>query len=698
MNNSEFQRKHFRACNLCEAICGLEITLDANDEILSIRGDDQDPFSRGHVCPKAVALKDIYADDNRLKQPVKRTANGWQTIGWDEAFAEVAENLQKIQKTYGKDAVGIYSGNPSVHNSGTILTRTNFLKAVGSRNNFTATSADQLPHHFAAWQMFGHYLLLPIPDVDRTDFMLILGANPAASNGSIMTAPGVMRRFKKIQERGGKIVLIDPRRTETAKHADEHFFIKPATDVYFLLSLVHVIFENKAEKPNFDFVESSEIEKMRVLAADFAPENTANQTGISAADVRRLARNLTDAKTSVVYGRMGVSVQKFGGLCQWLINVLNILTGNFDRAGGAMFPTPAVDLLTGAKRGKNNFNRWQSAVRGLPEFEGELPVATMAEEITAGNIKSLITICGNPVLSTPNGAALDKSLEKLEFMVAVDIYINETTRRASIILPPTTGLETAHYDLVFHHLAVRNTAKFSVPLFEKSENQRHDWEIFQHLTALLTGEKQNFNPFAQIALGLQFGFYGADGLTLEKLKENPHGVDLGALRPVLPARLLTESSKINLVPELFEQDLARLKKSDAAEDFDLLLIGRRHLRSNNSWMHNSARLMKGKNRCTLLMNTATAQANNLKNNALLTVESRVGRINIPLETTDDIAPNVVSIPHGFGHGRDGVKLNVAANYAGASINDLTDEHLLDELTGNAAFSGVPVKVRMKAEG
>jgi anaerobic selenocysteine-containing dehydrogenase len=706
MNNSPKNRKHFRACNLCEAICGLEITLDAaSDEILSIKGDALDPFSRGHVCPKAVALKDVYSDANRLKQPVRRTADGWQTIGWDEAFREVAERLRAVQAAHGRDAVGVYTGNPAVHNFGTLLTRPTFLRAVGSRNNFTATSVDQLPHHFAAWQMFGHSLLIPVPDVDRTDFMLILGANPAASNGSLMTAPGIMRRLRAIQERGGKTVVVDPRRTETARAADEHFFIKPGTDVYFLLSLVYAILQTNAEKPNFDFVEPAEIETLRNLAADFAPEKTAAQTGIAASDVRRLAQNLTDSKTAVVYGRMGVSTQEFGGLCQWLINALNILTGNFDSAGGAMFTAPAVDLLATAKPGKAVFNRWQTSVRGLPEFEGELPVAAMQEEIAEGNIKALVTISGNPVLSTPNGAALEKSFKHLDFMVAVDIYINETTRHASVILPPTTGLETAHYDLVFHHLAVRNTAKFSAPLYEKSENQRHDWEIFAALTALLTGDANKaFNPEEKIADGLKFGFYGARGLTLEQLKANPHGVDLGALRPCLPARLLTETGKIKLVPDLFAQDLERAKanfqtaNAEMNNDFDLLLIGRRHLRSNNSWMHNSERLMRGRNRCTLLINAETASAKNLEHGATVRLESRVGAIEIPLETTDDIAPNVVSLPHGFGHTGDGVKLDVATNYAGASLNDLTDDLRLDALTGNAAFSGVPVKIRMKAEG
>lgn len=702
MNQNEVESRHFRACNLCEAICGLEIALDAQNEIVSIKGDARDPFSQGHICPKAVALADINRDPNRLKQPVRRTGDGWQTIGWDEAFETVAANLKTVQNRFGADAAAIYTGNPSVHNAGTVLTRPAFLRAVGSRHNFTATSVDQLPHHFAAWTMFGHSLLIPIPDIDRTDFMLIIGANPLASNGSLMTAPGVARRLRRIQERGGEFVVVDPRRTETAKSADKHFFIRPATDVFLLLALVREVLERTTKNVLPTWIDPAEVKRLRDLTSEFTSELCAAPTGISAADIRELARKLCAAPTAVVYGRIGVSTQEFGGLCQWLINALNILTGNFDRAGGAMFAAPAIDLLARAKPGKNVFNRWQTGVRDLPEFDNELPVAALAEEIQAGNIKSLITISGNPVLSAPNGAALEKSFASLEFMAAIDIYINETTAHANIILPPTTGLETAHYDLVFHHLAVRNTAKFSAALFEKTANQRHDYEIFTALTNLLNGKPANdgeaFDLNRNIDAGLRAGEYAADGLTLETLIENAHGVDLGALRSCLPARLLTENKRVKLVPDLLAADLARVRENArylqtaAADDFDLLLIGRRHLRSNNSWMHNSERLMKDRNRCTMMIHTETARSKNLENNQLARIESRVGRIEIRVEITDDIAPGVVSIPHGFGHNRAGVRLDIANQYAGASINDLTDQNSLDALTGNAALSGVPVRI------
>ncbi|MCU0467899.1 MAG: molybdopterin oxidoreductase family protein [Arcicella sp.] len=696
MTSSTNIHTHYRACNLCEAICGLEITLNANQEILSIKGDEKDPFSRGHICPKAVGLKDIYLDKNRLKQPVRKTHNGWETISWEEAFTEVSSKIKDFQKQYGKDVIGVYQGNPSVHNSGTLLSAPGFLRVLGTRNRFSATSADQLPHHFAAWQMFGHPLLLPIPDIDRTDFMLIIGANPLASNGSLMTVPDVANRLKAIQKRGGKFVVIDPRKTETAKIADQHLFIKPATDVYLLLSLVHEITSQ---------IETSEqIQQLKSIAQFYSPETVSKITGIAVEQIKSLAKDLLNAKTAVVYGRMGVSVQAFGGVCQWLINCINILTNNLDSVGGAMFPQPAFDLLGRAKKGENIFNRWQSAVRKLPEFDGELPVSAMAEDILAGGIKMLLTVCGNPVLSTSNGTQLDKALASLEYMVAVDIYINETTQHANIILPPTTGLEVAHYDVVFHNLAIRNTAKYSEPLFEKDKNQRHDWEIFEELKNRISIEEgteipKPKNPEAKLALAMKFGPYGKAGLTLQQLKDNPHGEDLGALKPCLKEVILTESQDINLLPDLILQDLTRVKThaeklliTEKNTDFDLQLIGRRHLRSNNSWMHNSERLVKGRNRCTLLIHPETANKQGVANQEIVQIESRVGKVEITVEITDEIMPDVVSIPHGFGHARAGVQLDIATAHAGVSLNDLTDELLIDELTGNAAFSGVPVRI------
>lgn len=689
-------KKHFRNCNLCEAICGIAITHE-DGKILSIEGDKLDPFSRGHICPKAVALKDIYEDPNRLRKPVRRTADGWAEIGWDEAFDEAAAGILAVQERCGRDAVAVYQGNPSVHNLGTMLNGRDLLKALKTKNTYSATSVDQLPHHFASWAMLGHHFLIPVPDIDHTDYFLVFGANPLASNGSLMTSPDIINRLNAIKKRGGKIVLVDPRKTETTRLTDEHFFITPSSDAFLLLAIVNTLFaEDLADLGRLaDHVDGVEV--LREASSEFTLERAEPLTGVPAADIRRLAHEFAAAKSAVCYGRIGLSTQRFGGLCQWLINAINILTGNFDRQGGAMFTSPAFDLMQASKSG-NVYNRWQSRVRKLPEFMGELPVAALAEEILTGGegqVKALVTSCGNPVLSTPNGSQLDKALDGLEFMVSIDIYINETTRHANIIMPPATNLESSHYDIIFNTFAVRNTAKYSGPLFSKGGEARHDWEIFQQLVHRLsrkTGPCQTEAPEAKLDMALMFGRYQ---LSIEKLKEDPHGIDLGELRSCLPDRLLTENKRIDLAPEILVRDLERLKsvfELDEDKEFPFSLIGRRHLRDCNSWLHNSERLMKGRNRCTVMMNSADADRLKLTDGQTVRASSRVGSVEMPLEITDNIAPGVVSIPHGYGHRRKGIDLDVAANHAGESINDLTDETVIDELTGNAAFSGVRVRI------
>lgn len=690
-------RTHYRACNLCEAICGLVIEV-ADQEIISIRGDQDDPLSKGHICPKAIALQDLYQDPDRLRQPVRRTPTGWETISWEEAYDEVASQLQRIQQKYGRSAVGIYLGNPNIHNYGTYLYISDFIRSIKTPNTFSATSADQLPHHLVAYWMFGHYFFLPVSDVDHTDFMLILGANPLVSNGSLMTAPGFGKKMRAIRERG-KVIVLDPRFSETAAKADKHHFIRPGTDAFLLLAMVQTLFAQQAIDLGHLQAHSKGLAAIEQAVQAFTPESVAAITGISASEIRRITAEFTAAERAVCYGRMGVSTQEFGSLCIWLINLLNILTGNFDRPGGAMFTSPALDTIQPNRRGK--IDRWKSRVSGYPERFGELPVAAMLEEMTTpgdGQIKAFVTSAGNPVLSTPEGQNLDEALGELEFMVSIDIYINETTRHANIILPPTSGLETSHYDVAFQTLAVRNTAKFSEPCFEKTAEQRHDYEILQALTTRLrNGDYKPLAPKpAQIVDGgLRMSPYRDKGLSLQALKDRPSGIDLGPLRPVLPERLFTEDQKIDLAPAPLLADLARLQEQwtkDTPKDYPLLLIGRRQLRSNNSWMHNSQRLVKGNERCTLLIHPQDAEQYHVEDGQLVTVSSQVGSLTIKAELDTEMMPGVISIPHGWGHDRKGIKMTVAQAHPGVSINDITLTNFVDRLSGNAAFSGVPVRV------
>ena len=758
MRNTDKASVHYRNCNLCEAICGIEIrTLDraagpsggrrqngtSNSSLetrnssletrnssetrnfkpetetwLDIRGDKDDPFSRGYICPKAVALQDLHFDKDRLKYPVRRTPQGWQRLGWDEAFDEVAQNLKRIHATHGRNSIATYLGNPTVHNFGAMLFAPGFIRSLHTRNRFSATSVDQLAHHLSAYLMFGHQLLLPVPDLERTKLFLILGANPAVSNGSMMTAPGVGRRLNEIRERGGKVILIDPRFNETARLVDRHLFIRPGSDVLLLLALLHVVFDEGLTRLGRLAAFTNGVETVRNLVAEFPPEKAALITGIDSDQIRLLAREFASAESAVCYGRIGVSTQEFGGVCQWLINVLNIVTGNLDRPGGAMFTLPAFDPVSAPQSlsPRGSFGRWHSRVRKLPEFTGEFPVVTLAEEILTegpGQIKALVTSAGNPVLSTPNGRELDRALAGLEFMVSIDPYINETTRHAHIILPASSSLERSHYDVAFHLLAVRNTTKYSPALFEPDEETRHDWEIFFELqTRMEHGGvlgrvkrkllKQFFGPERILDLGLRFGPYGAkvnpfsSGLTLRKVKKAVHGIDLGPLASCLPQRLRNADKRIELAPEVLVKDVERVKAKFANASLpsngDLLLIGRRQLRSNNSWMHNSQRLVRGKPPCTVLMHPKDAEHRHLTSGQQVSVRSTVGSVEVPVEISEEIMPGVVSIPHGWGHDRLGIQLEVAQQHAGGSINDVTDNLAIDALCGTAAFNGTWVTV------
>ncbi len=694
---------HYRACHLCEAICGLAIETESDEggvpRIRSIKGDPQDSFSRGHVCPKAVALQDIQDDPDRLRQPLRRVGSEWQPIGWDEAFALVASRLGEIRERHGNDAVAVYQGNPSVHNYGLMTHSNYFLGLLKTRNRFSATSVDQLPHHLVSQQMYGHGLLIPIPDIDHTDFMLVLGGNPLASNGSIMTVPDVEKRLKALKARGGRLVVVDPRRSETAAIADRHLFIRPGQDAALLLGILNTLFEEHLGRPTPLPVDG--LERVREAVAVFDAESMSVRCGVPAESIRQLARDFAAAERAVCYGRMGVSTQAFGTLCQWLVQLINLVTGNLDRVGGALCTSPALDLVASTSGG--HFDRWRSRVSGLPEYGGELPVAALAEEILGegeGQVRALVTVAGNPVLSTPNGRRLEQALDGLEFMLSIDLYINETTRYADLILPPTAPLEHDHYDTTFNVFAVRNVTRFNEAVLPRPEGALHDWEIFVGLARAFAARnglelKPTLEPQQMIDLGLRAGAYGDRSehrLSLATLREHPHGIDLGPLRPNLAPRLKTVGQRIQAAPPLFVDDLQRFAAQPLPASDQLLLIGRRHVRSNNSWMHNYHRLVKGKPRHQLLMHPRDLEGRGLVDGQRVRVRSRVGSVEVEVAASSEMMPGVVSLPHGWSHARPGVQLAIARAQAGASANDLTDERHLDLLSGNAALNGLPVEV------
>ena len=716
-----------RTCPLCEATCGLQLTL-SDGHVERIRGDEHDVFSHGFVCPKALSLKELHEDPDRIRTPLRRRADGsgFEPCSWDEAFALIDAGLRGVLERAGGDrnAIAAYLGNPFAHGLAGPLYGRVLLKALGSRNVFSASTVDQYPKQLSSGLLFGGALAVPVPDLDRTDFVLMLGANPLASNGSLMTAPDVRGRLKAIQARGGRVVVVDPRRTRTAASADEHVAIRPGTDALLLMAMAGVLFDEGLVSLGHleDFVRQADVATIAELTAPFIPERVAGATGVAADDVRRLARELAAAPRAVVYGRMGTTTQAFGTTASWLVDVLNVLTGNLDREGGAMFPLPA----TGEPSGRPRVGRWSSRVRGLDEIFGELPVACLAEEIETpgeGQVRALITLAGNPVVSTPNAARLDAALASLDFHVSVDIYVTETSRHADVILPAPSPLERAHYDVVLYGFAVRNVANYSPPALPMEDGLVDEWRTLLRLTSVVAGQ----GPDADVdalddlvaaglaqRLGLDAAAAGAwrgperlldlmlrsgpYGLTLDDLVAAPHGIDLGPLRPRLPEPLRTPSGLVELVPTALVADVERLEGAlDAAAD-GLVLVGRRDLRSNNSWMHNLPLLVRGPQRCTLQVHPQDASRLGLAADASALVRSRVGQIELPVEITDEVMPGVVSAPHGWGHGVRGVGWSVAARAGGANTNALTDELALEPLSGTAILNGIPVEVEPVAVG
>lgn len=746
------EEKRYRTCPLCEATCGLEI-VTRDDEVVSVRGDSQDVLSRGFLCPKGVALKDLHDDPDRVRTPLIRQPDGsFVSAGWDEAFALIDQRLTPILAK-DRNGVATYLGNPNVHNLSSGLYLRVLVKALGSENVYSASSLDQIPKQAACALMFGDGLTIPVPDIDRTDYLLVLGANPLASNGSLFTVPDIRGRLRALRGRGGRLVVVDPRRSQTADVADEHVFIRPGTDAYLLFAMVRVLFAEQLVAPGHLAEWTEGIDVVEQLCREFSPAQMAPICGVPEETIIRLAREIAAADRAVIYGRTGTCMQEFGTVTSWLVDVLNLLTGNLDRVGGAMFPLAAAAQpnSTGAPGRGRGFRsgRWRSRVRGLDEMFGELPTACLAEEIDtpgAGQVRALITVSGNPALSAPNAARLDNALASLDFMLAIDIYINETTRHADVILPGPSPLRRSHYDLLMNQFAVHNVANYSPPSLPPQADLPDEWLTILRLAGVVSGQGPDVDPVlldelvasdyaarevarpgSSIAgwqseqvlkalaprrgperlldLLLRVGPYGdgfgtrPGGLTLSVLEANPHGVDLGALAPRVPEVLRTRSGKIELAPDKIVADVERLRasaadagrgKSEGPER--LLLIGRRELRTNNSWMHNLSLLAGGSSRCTVHVHSDDAVRLGLADGEPATVSSSTGQIVVPVEVTDSIMSGVVSIPHGWGHDREGAVLGLAAQLPGVNSNVIADESRVDAVTGTAVFNGVPVRV------
>jgi anaerobic selenocysteine-containing dehydrogenase len=753
---TEGTRTAFRTCPLCEAGCGLEITVkpdaDGREQVTRIRGDQADVFSHGFICPKGSTLKQLHEDPDRVRQPLVKRGGVFVEVGWDEAWAEVARGLGGVIERHGRDAIAVYVGNPTAHSVGAIVYLRSVLKALGTTSVFTASTVDQRPKEVSAGLMFGGVLTVPVPDVDRTDFLLMLGANPWASNGSLATAPDWPGKLEALVARGGTFVVVDPRRSRTAEAATQWVPIRPGTDAHLLAAMVNVLFAEGLVDLGTVGDHVAGLDVVAEIVAPCTPEAVAGITGVDADSIRALARRLAAARSAAVYGRIGTTAQSYGTLVSWLVDVLNICTGNLDRPGGAMFATAAAGAAnTRGTPGKGRgvvIHRRHSRVRGLPETMGELPVAALAEEIDtpgAGQLRAMVTIAGNPVLSTPNGGRLDAALDDVEFMVSVDIYVNETTRHADVILPVPSPLQRPHYDIALLQLALHNVANWSEPVLPLDDDQPDEWEVLAKLALvaqgvpdgdpaivddltigalvqgavndetspvhgrdpdeLLAALAPRTGPARIVDFMLRTGPYGdgfgqrnGDSLTLDVLLAQPHGVDLGPLVPRIPEVLRTPSGKIELAPGVIIADMLRLQSSlsngssSGTEERPFLLVGRRDLRSNNSWMHNINVLVKGKPRCTVHVHPDDASRLGLADGDPAVVTSRVGTVTIPVEVTDAIVPGVVSIPHGWGHSSPGARLRVAQEHAGVNSNLLADEELYDRVSGTSVLNGIPVSV------
>jgi anaerobic selenocysteine-containing dehydrogenase len=734
---------HHRICPLCEACCGLEIKVESG-KVISIRGHDADVLSRGYICPKGVALKDLHEDPDRLRTPLIKRDGVHVEASWEEAFAEIERRLPPLLTAHWRDSVGITVGNPSAHKIGLITYFGKLARALGTKNVFSASTLDQMPKQLASGLMFGHWLSVALPDIARTDLLVVLGANPVVSNGSMWTVPDFRGKARALRARGGELVVIDPRRTETAALADTHHFIRPNADVFLLASMVHTLFAEDLVKLGrvADWV--CGVDEVRVAVQPFTPELCAPRCGMGAETIRALARKLAGTERAALYARIGTCTQEYGTLSSWLVDVVNTLTGHMDQVGGMLFAKSAAFASntqgkSGVGKGVNT-GRHHARVSGSPEVYGELPMGCLAEEIEtlgAGQVRALITVASNPVLSSPDGPRLSKALESLEFMLSLDIYLNETTRHADVILPGLSPLEDFHFDVAFPQLSWRNHARASQAIFDKPAQQPSEWQILLKLAAIVQGKGAQADPdmlddeaFEQDAqrlagpqapaviaamkglrgpqraldAALRSGPYGdlfgmkPDGLNLQKvLAAAPiGGVDLGELQPRIPEMLRTPSGKVELAPSQLLQDLQRSAQDIRGLQPDLVIIGRRDVRTNNSWMHNLPTLAKGPYRCTLLVHPADAARHGVAQNASVTLRNGPRSVQAQVHITDEMMPGVVSLPHGWGHDAAGTRMHIAAERPGSNLNALLDPALRDPLSGNAVLGGVAVTMELTA--
>lgn len=729
-------------CSLCEACCAAIMHVEG-ERILRVEPDREDPLSGGFICAKGAAIPEVEADPRRVRTPLLRRNGELQPATWDECFAFIEERITAIHAAHGRDAVAVYAGNGVAHSLGLQTYLADVLMALGTKNFFTAGTLDQIPRQAVSALLYGSASSVTVPDLDRARLVWIVGANPLDSNGSMLSAPGIPRRLQLIQQRAGRVVVIDPRRTNTAKRADEHVPIRPSGDAAFLAAVAHVLLEvGPVRSSALDLC--GDIEPLRELLRSFAPEHVSEACGVAAADIRRLALELRLTHPAAVYGRIGTTTQQFSSLVCWLIDIVNILAGNMDVEGGAMFCSPLLAQdntlgLPGRGPGKR-LGRWRSRVRGAQEVLGELPAACLPEEIMTpgeGQVRALFVVAGNPALSNPDAMRVAAALERLELLVCMDIYVNETGRRAHVVLPSPPRLAKSNYDVMLYQFALRRYGRYTPAYRPVSAQERSDREILLRLASIASGERWNSDIDALDARTLErmvqrevaragsslagqapapimealsrlsplerrldfalrtgpFGdaFGARDGITFETLRDAPHGLDLGPQEPRLPELLRTPSGRIEWLQPFVTAEFGRLRDWMSAARPRFVLVGRRQLRSNNTWMQHIPSLRQRTRRCTLLLSRTDAVEQGLHSDDWVEVSTGTGKVRVRVEVTDDILSGVVSLPHGWSDLEDAAAPDEAVQ--GANVNRMTGGATLDPLTGTACLNGYAVSIR-----
>jgi formate dehydrogenase len=722
--------EHRTYCRICEPTCGMIATVE-DGKLVQLRPDADHPITKGFSCPKGIEFVHVQNDPDRLLYPMRRTESGeFERISWDTALDEIGAKLRAIRAAHGGESIGWYAGNPSAFSHSHAIWAGGFVRGLGSKHLYTPNTQDTSSRFVASHLLYGSPTIFPLPDLARTSFLLMVGANPLVSRGSLVAAGNLRDKLTGIVGRGGRVVVVDPRRTETAK-AFEHVAVRPDGDAWLLLAMLHVIFAEGLDDATTTAAQATGVDVLRTAAARCAPEDAEARCGVPADEIRALARSFATAPSAAAYGRTGACLGRHATLVNVLLDALNVVTGNLDRPGGSVFARPPIDFTALASRlGLATFDTYRSRVGDLPEVLGQMAAPLMAAEIETpgpGQLRALIVSAGNPLLSVPGAQDFERALGKLDLQVGIDLYLNETHRHADYVLPATTFYERDDVPLPLAEIQLTPFIQWTDAVAAPRGEARDDWRIIDDLArqlgfAAVAGVASKWigtsrvARLAQRAMGVgahrltptkivdallragrdgdHFGLRRG-GLTLAKLRAQPRGVVLAEHvdTGVLTKRLKHRDRRVHLGDERIAAELTRLLDApEPSSDYPLLMIGRREVRSHNSWLHNTPRFRDATRRHRALVNPVDAAAIGVADGGPARVVSARGAIELPVELSEDVAPGTIAVPHGWGH--RGAGWQTANEAGGANVNELTSSALddLEKLSGMAHLNGVPVRL------